>query len=99
MTEISVGELASLPNPTILDVREEDEYRAVRAEGVTLIPMSSFLDRLDEVPHDETLYIICATGVRSARVAQYLNQNGWEAVNVAGGTQAWHESGLPVEQG
>jgi len=98
MTSITVSELAALDQPIVIDVREPDEIRAIRAVGVRPIPMSVFLERLDEVPQDDTVYIICASGVRSARVVEYLNANGWDAVNVEGGTQAWQRAGFPVEQ-
>lgn len=99
MREIEVTELGALASPAIVDVREANEVRAVRASGVVHIPMSEFLERVDEVPDADTVYIICASGARSARVAQYLEQRGIDAVNVAGGTIAWEEAGLPVERG
>ncbi|MET1044268.1 MAG: rhodanese-like domain-containing protein [Microbacteriaceae bacterium] len=100
MNEITVTDLAALgPAATIIDVREQNEYQAARVEGVTLIPLSEFQDRISELPHEETLYILCASGMRSARVAQYLEQNGYEAINVAGGIQAWQAEGLPVTVG
>ncbi|GAB3618729.1 rhodanese-like domain-containing protein [Okibacterium endophyticum] len=99
MTSIAVNDLASIESPTVIDVRESDEIRAIRAVGVTPIPLSAFLDRIDEVPRDTTVYVICASGARSQRVSDYLNENGWDAVNVEGGTQAWQAAGLPVERG
>ncbi|WP_166871933.1 MULTISPECIES: rhodanese-like domain-containing protein [unclassified Salinibacterium] len=100
MNEITVTDLAALgPAATIIDVREQNEYQAARVEGVTLIPLSEFQERIGELPADETLYIMCASGARSARVAQYLEQNGIDAVNVVGGIQAWHAEGLPVTVG
>jgi sulfur-carrier protein adenylyltransferase/sulfurtransferase len=43
------------------------------------------------------LVLVCATGNRSSMVAQYLSEQGYDgAANLAGGTQAWREQGLPV---
>ena len=39
---------------------------------------------------------ICAVGARSERVAQYLNQQGFEAVNLEGGVCGWAAEGKPV---
>lgn len=100
MEQISVDELAALgPDAVVIDVREQHEYDQAHVDGVQLIPMSSFLERIDEVPRDERLYIMCAAGGRSAQVAMHLNQRGYDAVNVAGGIQAWHEAGHPIRVG
>lgn len=81
----------------ILDVREDDEWQAGHAPGATHIPMSVLADRLADVPEAEPLYVICRSGGRSARVTQYLNANGWEAVNVDGGMSTWAALGKPLE--
>lgn len=99
MREIDVTELAALKSPVVIDVREPDEYREVRASGVIHIPMGEVVDRVDEIPADDTVYVICAGGGRSAKVAEFLESRGIDAVNVAGGTRAWHQAGHPVEQG
>ena len=99
MDTITVSELAELPTPAIIDVREPGEFRSIRVSGAVSIPMSEFLERIGELPADETLYVICASGVRSANVVEYLEGRDYRAVNVEGGTYAWADAGLPVEQG
>lgn len=99
MIEIQPTELAALDGAIVLDVREDYEFAQQRVPGALSIPISQFIERFDEVPTDETLYVICAVGGRSAQVAQYLEQRGYDAVNVAGGTIAWAEAGLPTESG
>ena len=59
--------------------------------------MSEVPARLGEIDLDEPVYVICRSGVRSARVAAWLNENGGDAVNVAGGTLAWLAAGRPME--
>ncbi|AOW92139.1 sulfurtransferase [Rhodococcus sp. WMMA185] len=83
----------------VIDVREADEYEQVRVPGVTPIPLSEFVERVDEIPDAETVYVICAVGGRSLQVARYLHARGINAVSVAGGTSAWSQSGRPVETG
>lgn len=46
-----------------------------------------------------TLYVICALGGRSRTAAEFLRHNGIDAVNVAGGTNAWVAADFPVESG
>ena len=70
----------------LLDVRERDEFRAVRVEGRLFIPMSQLGARLHEIPKDRPVLVICASGSRSTSVTGYLLAQGWEDVgNVAGG--------------
>ncbi len=84
---------------TIIACREEAEHRATRVDGVPLIPMSEFLARVDELPEDTHLAILCRSGSRSAQVADYLTAAGehGEVDNVAGGIIAWAAEGLPYE--
>jgi rhodanese-related sulfurtransferase len=80
---------------TLVDVRTEDEWAAGRIAGSVHIPMDQLVARLDEI--GDHVVCVCAVGARSARVAQYLNAQGREAVNLDGGIYAWAESGLPID--
>ena len=78
----------------VLDVREDDEWAAGHVPGSTHIPMSGLLGRLDEVPKDRDVVVVCRVGARSAQVAAYLRQHGWENVrNLDGGLVDWVRSG------
>lgn len=81
------------------DVREPDEYEAAHVPGVRLVPLAEVPDRLGEFPTDETVYVICKSGGRSAKAAEFLRANGVDAVNVAGGTMAWIDARKPVDTG
>ena len=83
----------------LVDVREPDEYAEGRAPGARLIPLADVPDRVGEIPTDDTVYVICRSGGRSAKAVEFLRANGVDAVNVAGGTMAWIEAGNPVETG
>ena len=68
MKSISVKDLAALGDATeIVDVREEDEYAAVRVPGARSIPLSRFVQSLDEVPASGTVYVMCAAGAAAPR--------------------------------
>jgi rhodanese-related sulfurtransferase len=98
MQEITPTELSKLEQAVIIDVREADEVAVAGVPGARHLPMSTFLDHLDEVPREETVYVMCHSGGRSARVTGYLEQQGYDAVNVTGGISEWAASGLPVER-
>ena len=84
----------------IVDVRERHEFAAARVEGTLLLPMSELGQRLEELPRDRPLLVMCQVGGRSARVTGFLRQQGFEDVaNVAGGLDAWQRMGLPVRHG
>ncbi len=75
----------------ILDVRQPEELALASLPGVLHIPMGEVPGRLDELPRDRTLVVMCHHGVRSAHVVGFLRQvHGYERVeNLAGGVDAW----------
>lgn len=99
--EIDVAELARqrAAGAPLLDVRQPDEWEEFRAPGAQLLPLGEVAARIDEVPRDATVYVICRSGARSAKAVELLRAKGIDAVNVAGGSLAWQEAGNPVESG
>ena len=80
----------------LLDVREDDEWKAGHAPQASHIPLGQLGARTAEIPQDTEIYVICRSGGRSARATQALNGAGWRAVNVAGGMQDWATAGRPM---
>lgn len=100
--EITVDELAQhhAQGPiALIDVREHDEYTAARVPGARLVPLGTVPDAIETMPLDERIYVICHSGARSQRAADYLLARGLDAVSVAGGTSAWVQRGLDYETG
>jgi rhodanese-related sulfurtransferase len=99
--EIDVQQLAALreEGAALIDVRQPEEYEEFHVPGARLIPLPELAERVDEVPSTERVYVICKTGGRSAKAVELLNGNGYDTVNVAGGSLAWVEAGLPVATG
>jgi rhodanese-related sulfurtransferase len=88
---------AAVPeDAVVLDVREDDEWVQGHVEGATHIRMGEVPGRLDDLPEADPLYVICRSGGRSARVAAWLNANGFDSVNVAGGMGMWEAAGRPM---
>ena len=86
--------------PVLLDVREINEFEEVRAPGAVLMPTSLFMTRVESLPTDRPLMVVCHMGGRSAAVAGFLIRSGRsDVVNVAGGMEAWERAGLPVRRG
>jgi rhodanese-related sulfurtransferase len=84
----------------ILDVRENDEWIAGHIPGATLIPLGQLENRLDEVPADQSIVVVCRTGNRSAVARDILLEAGFESVtSMYGGFVAWEKEGYEVEQG
>ncbi|MFF1377838.1 rhodanese-like domain-containing protein [Streptomyces sp. NPDC058308] len=98
MPTVGVDDLAN--GDFLLDVREDEEWKAGHAADALHIPMSEFVARYGELteaaPQDGKVNVICRSGGRSAQVTMYLGQQGIDAVNVAGGMEAWAASGRPV---
>jgi rhodanese-related sulfurtransferase len=68
--------------------------------GAINLPQADLASRLDELPHDCPLVLICRSGARSLRAAQFLRQIDFEQVmNVQGGTEAWRAAGKPLAFG
>ncbi|MGW4481049.1 rhodanese-like domain-containing protein [Rhodococcus triatomae] len=97
--DVAALEQALAAGAALIDVREADEYAQARVPGAVLVPLSEFTARLGDIPSADTLYVICAKGGRSAQAVDYLGRTGVNAVNVAGGTEAWIASGRAVDSG
>jgi rhodanese-related sulfurtransferase len=80
----------------VLDVREPDEWSLGRIAGSLHVPMGELRARQDELPTDRPLVVVCRSGNRSAIVVGALLDAGYDAVNLAGGLQAWAGAGLPL---
>ena len=81
-----------------LDVRTQPEWNQFHVKGSTLIPLEQLAARLNELPKNRDIVVVCLTGVRSQRGAAILQQAGFPQVHyVSGGLQAWMAAGYPVE--
>ena len=91
MKVITIEELEKLApgEATIVDVRPEEEFRRGTFEGAINIPMKEFSDRMDEIPKDKPVWLLCHTGERSVEYVELLCLSGYDAGNVEGGYRAF----------
>lgn len=83
----------------VVDVREPAELAQASVDGARHIPLGELVERLDDVPADRTVYVLCHSGGRSAQATQFLEQQGYDVANIEGGITAWYQGGLPVVLG
>lgn len=103
--EITVEELAAKIEADndgvvrLIDVREVDEYESGHVPGARLVVLGAVANNVDAFRGDGPTYVICRSGARSMRACEFLDDQGVDAVNVAGGTISWMMSGREVVVG
>ncbi len=101
MIEVPTIEVAQVPDPipagvTVLDVREPIEWHHGHIEGAVHVPLTEVPGRVDELPTDQQLLVVCKVGGRSSQATAFLREKGFEAINLAGGMIDWAEAGRPM---
>ena len=69
----------------LLDVRHTEELAIEQAPGAVNIPLDELRARLDELPRDRDIHVICRSGQRAYYATRILLQNGFRARNLSGG--------------
>lgn len=85
----------------IIDVRELSETFSIYIphDNVLFHPMSVIIERLNRIPTDKLLIVACNSGIRSVKVANLFNVQGFKTVaNLDGGIEEWKKQGLPIEE-
>ncbi|GGB02753.1 rhodanese-like domain-containing protein [Macrococcus hajekii] len=73
----------------IIDIREDYEVQTGMLKGAEHIPMNTIPDHMHTFKQGEPYYIVCAHGVRSEKVTDYLREHDFDAYNVTGGMAAF----------
>ncbi|MDO8657090.1 MAG: rhodanese-like domain-containing protein [Nanoarchaeota archaeon] len=79
------------PDLFLCDVREPFEYEEGHISGSVNIPLGQLSQKLKCIPREKTIITICAHGIRSERARQFLSEQGYAALTLVGGMQAWDE--------
>jgi rhodanese-related sulfurtransferase len=101
MIVVPTIEVAQVPDPipegvTVIDVREPLEWQYGRIDGSVHIPLAQIPHRVEELPVDQQLLVVCKVGGRSAQATAFLREKGFEALNLAGGLIDWADAGRPL---
>jgi rhodanese-related sulfurtransferase len=98
--QIPTVDVSELPGDAVLlDVREDDEWKAGHIDGAQHVPMNQVPQHVAQdqtLPPDRPIIVICKMGGRSAQVTAWLNQQGYDAANLDGGMLAWATAGRPM---
>lgn len=100
--EISVQEAVAKQEAGafILDVREPSEWNEAHIAGATLIPLGELGSRVNELPKDKEIVVVCRSGNRSAQARDLLVNEGFTQVtSMAGGLNQWKAAGYPTLSG
>ena len=81
-----------------IDVRTPAEYKTGHASGTRNLPLQNLQNRLRDLPKERQILVICQSGARSANACNFLSAQGYNVVNVSGGTANWQRSGLPTSR-
>jgi rhodanese-related sulfurtransferase len=81
----------------VLDVREQFEWDEFHIPNTTLIPLGELAGRVNEVPKDAKIVVVCRSGNRSQEGRDILKQAGFENVtSMNGGVVSWRSTGYPT---
>jgi rhodanese-related sulfurtransferase len=94
----TVAAIMDRDDVVLIDVREQAEYDEAHIPDITLIPLGTVPDSLDQIPTDKTVIMTCRSGNRSGQATEFLRQQGFDNVhNMEGGIVAWQAAGFAVE--
>lgn len=100
--EVSVEEAAAKreAGAFILDVRQPEEWNDFHIPDSTLIPLGELASRVDELPRDQEIVVVCRSGNRSQQGRDILLEAGFSQVtSMAGGVTQWRAAGHPTVSG
>jgi NADPH-dependent 2,4-dienoyl-CoA reductase/sulfur reductase-like enzyme/rhodanese-related sulfurtransferase len=83
--DMPLSHWSSLDGVFILDVRNPAELKVESVPGALNIPLPQLRHRLDELPRDREIHVICRSGGRAYFATRILLQNGFKARNLSGG--------------
>ena len=106
ITEIDAKELKAKLEAAeafeFIDCREQGEWDEGHIAGATLIPLSEFPTKYENVLTDKnkTIVIQCRSGKRSMNACMFLLSKGYNnLINLEGGILGWMEEGFSITQG
>lgn len=81
----------------VIDVRTPSEWQSGHIPGARHLELNQLQNALQELPKDQSLVLVCRSGVRASLAASLLKKQGFPCVmNLRGGMDAWKLSNLPL---
>jgi rhodanese-related sulfurtransferase len=81
----------------ILDVRTQTEWDAYHAPNTMWIPLDQLQGRLNEIPRDKQIIVVCTSGACSQQGRDLLVSAGLNASSMKDGFDIWYTRGYPIE--
>jgi rhodanese-related sulfurtransferase len=78
----------------LLDVRNSNEYSSEHMQGAQNIPFAKLPKKLNELPKDQPVIVVCRSGPRGREAAHLLQSQGYDVANLVGGIHGWKNDGL-----
>ena len=80
----------------VLDIRPPEHYNNGHIKGALHIPLTMLVDKLDKIPQDKKVAVVCAMDTNSAFAVAILQMHGFDAWIVEGGVPGWVATGKPL---
>ena len=80
LKQFHIEDVKNLPHDgsvTLLDTRTPGEYQRGHVDGFVNIPVDNLRERLDEIPKEKPVYVMCQSGLRSYIATRILEGNGY----------------------
>jgi rhodanese-related sulfurtransferase len=91
------AELLGEDDTQLVDVRTRAEHDAGRIAGAAHLELERLAAQAGALDRERPVVFYCRSGSRSALATDAFRAAGYDAYNLAGGLEAWVESGLPLE--
>lgn len=83
----------------VLDVRTPEEWDEYHVPNTTTIPLDELAARVNELPKDQPIVVVCRSGNRSQTGRDILRGAGYNATSMRGGLIEWRDTGYPIVSG
>ncbi len=105
LNTLGATQMLNSKNAILIDVREAPELSRGAVPQARHMPMSTFAQAQDALVKEaqgpkqpKPVIVMCASGMRSQRIAKKLREAGLtEVYNLEGGFDAWRQAGLPIK--
>lgn len=91
--------LSNGEEPFLLDIRPSQSFRKESFDGAYNVPVygdlqrgddAEFRERLDEIPRDRDVVVVCKAGIVAKKATAILNEEGYDAATLLGGMSGWN---------